>query len=450
MPTPSVPLIAIVGRPNVGKSTLFNRLLGKRVAIVAEEPGTTRDRIAMPLLLDGRRVILVDTGGLLSKTATTLEAQVREQALAAIQEAQVVIFVTDASTGLHPEDYAIADILRRSGKPVVLAVNKVEGPGRALQAGEFYALGLGEPLPISALHNRGMGDLLERVVNLLPPAQEAPPEGEPLLKLAIVGRPNVGKSSLLNAMVGEERAIVTPEPGTTRDALDTPATYKGVRLLLIDTAGIRRRGRIEPGIEQFAVLRALQAIERCDVAILVLDALEAVTAQDAHIAGYVLDAYKGLVVAVNKWDLARQRGARVEQAREAVRAGLHFAPYAPVCFVSALTGERVADLLEASLLVWQERQRRVPQEDLTRFLAEAIVRHAPPARGSRPLHIYSLRQEGINPPTFVFVVNDPELVHFSYQRYLSNALREAFGFQGTPLRLVFKGKARKRERVQSP
>ncbi|MFN3974221.1 MAG: ribosome biogenesis GTPase Der [Dehalococcoidia bacterium] len=450
MPTPSVPLIAIVGRPNVGKSTLFNRLLGKRVAIVAEEPGTTRDRIAAPLFLDSRRVILVDTGGLLSKTATTLEAQVRQQTLAAIREAEVVIFLTDASTGLHPEDGVIADLLRRSGKTVVLAVNKAEGPGRALQVGEFYALGLGEPLPISALHNRGIGDLLERVANLLPHAQETPPEEKPLLKLAIVGRPNVGKSSLLNAMLGEERAIVTPEPGTTRDALDTSATYKGVPLLLIDTAGIRRRGRIEPGIEQFAVLRALQAIERCDVALLVLDALEAVTAQDAHIAGYVLDAYKGLVVAVNKWDLARLQGAREAQAREAVRAGLHFVPYALVLFVSALTGEGVPDLLEASLLVWRERQKQVPQEDLTRVLSEVLARHAPPSRGGRPLHIYSLRQEGVCPPTFVFVVNDPESVHFSYQRYLSNALREAFGFQGTPLRLVFTKKTRKRERVQRP
>ncbi|GBD11244.1 GTPase Der [bacterium HR23] len=449
MPVPSVPLVAIVGRPNVGKSTLFNRLLGKRVAIEAQEPGTTRDRIAMPLLLEGHRVILVDTGGLLSHTATTLETLVREQALAAIREAHVVVFVTDASTGLHPEDHAIADLLRRSGKPVVLVVNKAEGPGRALQVGEFYALGLGDPLPVSALQDRGIGELRERIASLLPQAPEARPEGEPVAKLAIVGRPNVGKSSLLNALLGEERAIVSPEPGTTRDALDTPATYKGMRLLLIDTAGIRRRGRIEPGVEQFAVLRALQAIERCDVAILVLDALEAVTAQDAHIAGYVLDAYKGIVVAVNKWDLARREGAKEGPALEAVRTGLHFIPYAPVLFVSALTGEGVPTLLEASLEVWRERQKRVPQQDLNRLLAEAVARHLPSHKG-KPLHIYSLRQEGINPPTFVFTVNDPEAVHFSYQRYLANALREAFGFTGTPLRLLFKARARKRERVQSP
>ncbi|MCS7207627.1 MAG: ribosome biogenesis GTPase Der [Dehalococcoidia bacterium] len=438
MPTPpSVPLVAIVGRPNVGKSTLFNRLLGRRVAIVADEAGTTRDRIAMPVLLDGRRVILVDTGGLRSEVDTSLEEQVRKQALLAIRDAEVIILVTDASTGVHPEDHAVADILRRQGKPVVLAVNKAEGPGRALQVGEFYALGLGEPIPVSALHNRGIGDLIERVLALLPEAPETPPEAEPVAKLAIVGRPNVGKSSMLNALVGEERAIVSPEPGTTRDALDTPATYKGLRLLLIDTAGIRRRGRIEPGIEQFAVLRALQAIERCDVAILVLDATEAVTAQDAHIAGYVVDAYKGLVVAVNKWDLARAQGATEAQALEAVRAGLHFVPYAPVLFTVASTGEGVQKVLEACLGVWRERQKRVPQEDLNRLLAEAVVRHPPPPHKGRPLHIYGLRQEGINPPTFVFTVNDPALVHFSYERYLANALRGVFGFAGTPLRLRF-------------
>jgi GTP-binding protein len=443
MAPPSVPIVAIVGRPNVGKSTLFNRLLGRRVAIVAHEPGTTRDRVAMPWLVEGRRTILVDTGGLLSKTGTSLEALVREQALAAVREAAVVVFLVDASTGLHPEDKAIADLLRRSGKPVVLAANKAEGPGRALQVGEFYALGLGNPVPLSALHNRGVGELVERIVALLPPTPEAPPEGEPVCKLAIVGRPNVGKSSLLNALVGEERAIVTPEPGTTRDALDTPAEYKGTRLLLIDTAGIRRRGRIEVGVEQFAVLRALEAIERCDVALLVVDATEMVTAQDAHIAGYVLDAYKGIVVAVNKWDLARSQGAREGQALEAVRAGLHFVPYAPVVCVSALTGEGVSSLLEAAMRVWRERQRRVPQGALTRLLAEAIARHPPPSR----LHIYGLRQEGINPPTFVFTVNAPELVHFSYQRYLANTLREAFGFEGTPVRLLFRVKGRKREQV---
>ena len=440
-----LPVVAIVGRPNVGKSTLFNRIVGERKAIVADEPGTTRDRLIARTTWAGRDFLLVDTGGLLLGDTAPLAEQVRAQVLQAVQEADVLLFLTDVRDGLTPADADVADLLRRSGKPVVLAVNKADSERHDEAVHEFHRLGLGEPVPISAIHNRGIYDLMDRVVALLPPVEPEPaPEG--VMRLAIVGRPNVGKSSLLNAIAGEERAIVSETPGTTRDAVDILVRWGDRPVLLVDTAGIRRPGRRQPGVEKFSALRALQAIERCDVALLVMDATEPATAQDLHIGGYVTEAYKGLVLVVNKWDLARQMGMDQAEVFQYVRARFHWCPYAPIRFTCALTGEGVPETMEVALQVYQERLKEIPQRDLNRVLTTALGNHPPPSRGRRYLRIYRLTQEGVNPPTFVFWVNDPDLVHFSYQRYLENVLRAHFGFLGNHLRLVFRKRPGRRGR----
>ncbi|MBI4233552.1 MAG: ribosome biogenesis GTPase Der [Chloroflexi bacterium] len=436
----ALPTVAIVGRPNVGKSTLFNRLVRHRMAIVSDIPGTTRDRIFATVTWDVTSLTLVDTGGLVPEAQEELWVKMRGQIEQAMARADVIIFLTEASTGLHPADAEIANSLRRLGVPVVLAVNKAEGPGRQLQVSEFHRLGLGDPIPISALHNQGVADLMDHVVALLPAAKEAGEREaeERVLKLAIVGRPNVGKSSLLNAIVGEERAIVLPEPGTTRDALDTPMTYGGQRVVLIDTAGLRRRGHIEPGIEQFSALRALDAIQRCNVAILVLDAGEGITAQDTHVAGYVVEAYRGLVIAINKWDLARATGVDEATALQDIRRRFRWATYVPVRFTVAVTGEGVNELMEVALEVHQERWKEIDQGELNRTLLAATAEHPPPSKGRRRLRIYRALHSGVNPPTVSFYVNDPELLSFSYRRFLENKLRSAFGFKGNHLRLVFR------------
>ncbi|MBI4216807.1 MAG: ribosome biogenesis GTPase Der [Chloroflexi bacterium] len=435
----SRPIVAIVGRPNVGKSTLFNRLAGSRLSVVDDAPGTTRDRIYADVSWDEREVTLVDTGGLELGVGPSLAAQIAAQVKTAVREAEAIIFLVDAVAGVTGGDQEVAQALRASGKPLLLAVNKVDNERRRPDALEFYQLGLGEPIPISAYHGMGVGELVERLLAVLPPAPPAPVE-TPLLKVAIVGRPNVGKSQLLNAILGEERAIVSPVPGTTRDALDTQVTFRGETLILIDTAGVRRRGKVAPGVERYSVLRALRAIGRADVVLLLTDADEVITAQDAHIAGYAQQAHKGLVVAVNKWDLAPELGRDKDTCEATIRRALRFIPQFPLFFISALTGQGVREVLDAAIKVYGERLKRVTTGQLNRLVQEALAAHGPSVIKGRRLKVLYVTQAAVNPPTFVFFVNDPALIHFSYRRYLENRLRDAFGFEGTALNLIFRGR----------
>ena len=434
------PLVAIVGRPNVGKSTLFNRLVGQPMAIVSDVPGTTRDRITATIPWRDHSLILVDTGGIEVASTSDLWKKVRAQVEMALEEADAIIFLADVMDGVTLGDREIAESLRKREKPLLLAVNKVDNPKREQETVDFYQLGLGDPLPISAYHNLGIRDLLGQLDHLLPaPADEE--EASEELKLAIVGRPNVGKSMLLNTILGHQRTIVSETPGTTRDAIDISFSFDDRPVSLIDTAGVRRRGRIEAGIEKYSVLRAVRAIERSNVCLLVTDAVEAITAQDTHIAGQVLDTYKGVVVVVNKWDLVEGEIDKEEMAQE-VRRKLKFIPYAPICFTSALQGTGVQEVMDAAMDVYQQGTKVVPRGVLERALMSAVAAHMPPSRGGRPLKIHRIYQKGTSPPTFVIFVNNPELVHFSYQRYLENQLRSAFGFAGNPLHLIFSTKGK--------
>lgn len=428
------PLVAIVGRPNVGKSTLFNRLVEEPRAIVEDLPGTTRDRLYADAQWGGVAFTLIDTGGLVLWSEDELTMQVRRQVELAMAEAEAILFMVDVTEGLTAGDEEIAELLRVSQKPLFLVVNKADNETRRLAATEFYSLGLGEPYPISALHGTGTGDLLDALVAAFPPREEV--EEAEGVRVAIVGRPNVGKSSLLNALLGWERAIVSESPGTTRDAIDTQMSWDSQLVTLIDTAGIRRRGRVQRGVEQYSVLRALRAIQRAHVVVLLLDAPEGVTAQDTHIAGYAMEEARGIVLVVNKWDLMKE--ADVSEYAKGVRQAFRFIPYAPLLFASALTGRRVGTVLETALGVYQERLRRVPTSGLNRLLREAVASHSPPSKRGKRLRFYYATQAEVDPPTFVFFVNDPQLVHFSYRRYLENRLREAFGFEGTPLRMHFR------------
>ena len=440
------PLVALVGRPNVGKSTLFNRMLGERRAIVFDAPGTTRDRTYGITDWNGRTFDFVDTGGLQSdeeierSDISAIWRGTREQAELAISEADVIVFLVDGRDGLIAADESVSDLLRASGKPIVLGVNKAESQERRDNAVEFYALGIGEPIAISAFHGHGTGDLLDRVVESLPPGDEEEDDDTP--KIAIVGRPNVGKSALLNALLGKQRSIVSAVSGTTRDPIDTPFEWAGQQLTLIDTAGIRRRGRVEHGeVEQYSVIRSMKAIGRCDVAVLVIDAVEGFTAQDLHIAGYVQEESKGLVVVVNKWDAIEKDNDTMPTYQEDAARALDFMAYAPLVFISALTGQRVAKVPEMALEVLAERQKRVPTAQLNRVIREAIIAH-PPAESTRGryLKFSYATQPRVAPPTFVFFVNDPKLLHFTYKRYLENQIRKEFGFIGTPIRMSFRGK----------
>ncbi len=434
----SKPVVAIVGRPNVGKSTLFNRIIGERKAIIEDQPGTTRDRLYGEAEWNGRAFIVVDTGGLLLQDDDVFAPHIREQVRAAIEESDVIVFLVDGKEGLTTADQEIAELLRHTSRPVILAVNKADNPQRRMDAVEFYALGLGDPLPISALHGIGTGDLLDAVVAHFPPAALEEEEEDKSVRIAIVGRPNVGKSSLLNRILGEERAIVSEVPGTTRDAIDTRLMWGDRQVTLIDTAGIRRRGRVQPGIERYSVVRALRAIDRCHVALLVIDATEGVTAQDTHIAGYILEAYKSVVVVVNKWDLIEKNTYTMLEYEQQVRHALNFMDYVPVLFVSAKTGQRVNKILDLAINVYDERFVRIPTGELNRLIAEAVARHAPPSQGRRKLRIRYVTQADVNPPTFVFFVNHVDLLHFSYERYLENVIRQHYPFLGTPLRLIFR------------
>ena len=435
----SKPIVAIVGRPNVGKSTLFNRLVGERLAITHEVPGTTRDRLYAEAEWGGVSFILADTAGLELRTPNLdgdLMAQVRDQAQIAIAEADVILFLVDVKDGLTAGDEEVAQVLRRTAKPVLLAVNKAESQARRDEAVEFYALGLGELYPISALHGTGTGDLLDQVVSAFPVEEEE--EELEAIKIAIVGRPNVGKSSLLNKILGQERSIVHDVPGTTRDAIDTQLEWEGEPLVLIDTAGIRRKGRIQRGVEKYSALRALRAIDRADVVLLLIDAVEGATAQDAHIAGYILEEAKSVVVVVNKWDLVEKDTYTMQIYTQHLFTVLRFLDYVPMLFISALTGQRVDQVLPTALHVQEARLIRIPTAELNRILQDSVARHSPPSKAGKRLKFYYATQAAVDPPTFVFFVNDPRLVHFSYERYLENRLREHYGFLGTPLRLSFR------------
>ncbi len=440
-------LVALVGRPNVGKSTLFNRLVGERLAIVEDLPGTTRDRQYADVEWGGHVFTLIDTGGLVMDARDSLTEQVRAQVRMAIDEADVIVFLTDVMDGVTVDDAEIADLLRRTQKPILLAANKTDNLKREqLYIPEFYELGLGDPIPLSALHGVGTGELLDAIVRALPVLAPEEEEERPALRIAIVGRTNVGKSSLLNRILGQERAIVSEIPGTTRDAIDTRLRYHGEEIVLVDTAGIRRRGRVEPGVEKYSVLRAVRAISRADVVLLLIDAVEGVTAQDAHVASYILDEAKSVIVLVNKWDLIEKNSLTLSQYEAYVRRELKFMPYVPVLFISALTGQRVGRILPLALRIYRERQYRLSTPEINDILRDATARHAPPSKGGRQLRIYYGTQVDINPPTIVLFVNDVELVHFSYQRFLENQFRQRYKWEGSPLRLIFRGHEDKDER----
>ena len=436
------PIVAIVGRPNVGKSTLFNRLVGERRAIVEDIPGTTRDRLYGTTTWGGVDFTIVDTAGLqepseIEASSTAEIAQMtRDQARSAIDEADVIVFMVDTKAGMTAGDHEVADMLRRTDKPTILVANKVDNINRKDMAVEFYELGLGDPMAISSYHGVGTSDLLDRIVENLPHFEEEPEIAGP--RIAIVGRPNVGKSRLVNALIGEERSIVSDTPGTTRDSLDTHMEWNGRPLTLIDTAGIRRRGRIEQGIEHFSVLRSMRAIDRSDVVLMVVDSTEGFTAQDLHIAGYVEEQKKGIVVVVNKWDLIEKDSSTMDLYRDEAKRQLDFLPYAPLVFISAKFGQRVQNVLEMALLVETERRKRVSTSALNKLLREAVAAHAPASKPGKWLKFYYATQADVSPPTFVFFCNDPQNVHFSYKRYLENQLRGAFGFEGTPIKLIFR------------
>jgi GTP-binding protein len=448
------PIVALVGRPNVGKSTLFNRLAGERLAIVDDTPGTTRDRIMAEADWNGRPFDIVDTGGIdpthggrtpLSVDSADFIQEIRQQALMAVNDADSVLFITDGSAGVTPPDREVAEILRKFQKtadgkpqpPIFVVVNKCESESKRSGAAEFYELGLGDPYPISAIHGSGTGDLLDAIVSSFPVEMET--EEDESIKIAISGKPNAGKSSLLNKLVGKERSIVSPIPGTTRDAVDTKIEVEGVPVTLIDTAGIRRRGKIERGVEKYSVLRALKAIERADVVLLMIDAAEGITAQDTHIAGFILDAWKSTVVLVNKWDTIVKDNQTMEDYTRHVRKELNFMDYVPLLFISAKTGQRVNQVLPLALRVQEERLARITTAMLNRLLRKAQDAHPTPTHAGRQLKIYYGSQVRVDPPTFVLQVNDPKLFHFSYERYLENKFRETYGFIGTPLKIIAHG-----------
>lgn len=447
------PIVALVGRPNVGKSTFFNRLIGERKAIVEDVPGTTRDRLYGDSEWNGRVFTVVDTAGLLFEDDDLPEgtpqaeivAHAREQAELAMAEADAIVFMVDARAGLTAADAAIADVLRLSDKPVILAANKADSPERSMDAVEFYALNLGEPIPMSAYHGIGTGDVLDAVAEALPIVEEE--DNEAAVRIAIVGRPNVGKSSLVNRLLGQERSVVSTIPGTTRDSIDTMLDVNGAPVLLIDTAGIRRRGKIEQGIEKYSVLRTLRAIERSDVALLLIDAEEGVTAQDTHIAGMILEQMKGVAILVNKWDLVVKDDQTFNMFTRSVREQFNFIPYAPLLFISARTGQRVDKVLPLAMDIAQERQRRVSTSELNQLLQKATYEHPPTSvhKGAH-LRIYYATQPQVNPPVFLFFANNAQQVHWGYARYLENRLREQYGFTGTPIKIVFRSREEKDEK----
>ncbi|MFZ5881402.1 MAG: ribosome biogenesis GTPase Der [Chloroflexota bacterium] len=450
------PIVALIGRPNVGKSTLFNRLVGERMAIVDDTPGTTRDRLFGDSEWNGRAFTVVDTGGIdpthggkapLSIGSADFIQEIRAQALAALEDADAVLLLADGDSGVTSPDREVAQILRRYQKkrpdgsfwpPILVVVNKCDNEERRLQAPEFYELGLGDPYPVSALHGTGTGDLLDALVESFP--AQVDEEEDDSIKIAIVGKPNAGKSSLLNKLVGRERAIVSPIAGTTRDAIDSKIDVDGVEVTLIDTAGIRRRGKIEPGVEQFSVLRSFKSIERADVAILMIDATTGITTQDAHIAGFILEEWKSCVVLVNKWDAIEKDNYTMEEYTKKIQNELNFMDFVPILFISAKTGQRVEQVMPMALRVQEERLARLTTSKINQIIHNAQDLHPHPSHAGRVVKMYYGTQVRSDPPTFMIYVNDPSMVHFSYVRFIENKIREEYSFLGTPIRIVLKGR----------
>lgn len=438
------PIVAIVGRPNVGKSTLFNRIGNKRVSIVEDIPGVTRDRLYIDAEWLDRSFTMIDTGGIEIEGADKILTSVRQQAIIAMEEADVIIFVVDCKAGLTTTDEEIARLLRQVNKPVVLAVNKADTMKNELEIYEFYQLGLGDPFGVSAANALGIGDLLDKVVSYFPKQTEEAEE-EDIIRVAFIGRPNVGKSSMVNALLGQERVIVSDVAGTTRDAIDTRFEVNDTKFILIDTAGMRRKARIDMPVERYSVIRSLRAIDRADVAVIVIDAIDGVTEQDKKIAGYAHEAGKACIILVNKWDLVEKDSKSTIRYTEMLRDELSFMQYAPVLYVSALTKQRVQRLPELVKFVAEQHSMRIATSVLNQMLSEAQDINPPPSKSGKKLKIYFGTQSSTKPPTFILFVNDPEIAHFSYMRFLENQLRETFGFEGTPLRLIARGRSEKEE-----
>lgn len=437
----SKPIVAFVGRPNVGKSTLFNAIANKQISIVEDTPGVTRDRLYATAEWLNQEFMMIDTGGIETSSQDQFIISIREQAQIAMQEADVIVFVVDARTGMTSDDEDIARILRQTKKPVVLAVNKVDSPKQEMEIYEFYNLGLGEVMPISASNRYNLGDLLDAVVDGFPKLDaDASGDEEDEIKVALIGRPNVGKSSVFNAVIGKQRSIVSDVAGTTRDAIDTKIEREGINYIFIDTAGMRRKARVDEPVEKYSVIRSLRAIDRCDVVLMVLDASEGILDQDKKIAGYAHEAGKATVFVVNKWDLYEKDNTSTLRFTEEIRKEFAFLQYAPVVFVSALTKQRIHRLPEVIHYVAEQHAMRVATGVLNQVVQEAIAINPPPSDKGVKLKILYVTQVKTKPPTFVFFVNQPNLMHFSYQRYMENKLRDAFGFEGTPLHIIVRGK----------
>ena len=439
------PIVAIVGRPNVGKSMLFNKLIGRRLSIVEDTPGVTRDRIYGETDWNGRSFTLIDTGGIEPRTDSQILAFMRDQAQIAIDNANVIVFLTDIKTGLTASDQEVAAMLLRSGKPIVLAVNKMDSTGKVdPDFYEFYNLGLGDPIAVSAVHGHGTGDLLDACVQYFPPEEEEEEEDD-AIKVAVIGKPNAGKSSLVNRILGEERMIVSNVAGTTRDAIDSRFENEKGSFIFIDTAGMRKKSKIQEDIEKYSILRATMAIDRADVCLIMIDATEGVTEQDTKVAGMAHEAGKASIIVINKWDLVEKDGKTMDHMREQVRQDLAFMPYAPILFISAKTGQRVDRLFELIDYVSNQASTRITTGMLNNVLADAQTRVQPPTDKGRRLKIYYMTQVGIKPPHFVIFCNDSRLFHFSYQRYLENCIRNTFGLEGTPIVLSIRQKGEKEE-----
>jgi len=441
-----IPTVAIVGRPNVGKSTLFNRILKKKVAVVEDIPGVTRDRNYARADYEGRAFNLVDTGGFEPQAKEGIMAQVREQTQFAVEEADVIIFLLDAKAGLTPSDELVAELLRRSGKKVIWLVNKVDGPKLEYDAAEFYRLGPDNLITISALHGPGFSDLMEALMETFPPETDEPVEEEVSARVAIIGRPNVGKSSLLNTLTGSHRTVAHDMPGTTVDTIDTRVRYYNKDYTLIDTAGIRSRGKIARGVEKYSVIRAMKAIERCDVALLLIDSAEGLTEQDKKIGGLAHEEGKGVIITLNKWDLVEKETNIYEGYVKIIRNGMKYLDYAPIISISALTRQRVGKVYELVDKVVAEGEKRIPTPKINDVLQSAIRTHVPGLHMGKRIKFYYITQTGTKPPTFTIFANYPDGVHFSYVRYLENRIREEFGFMGNPVRIIIK--ERKRETLE--
>ena len=441
----SLPLVAVVGRPNVGKSTFFNKVVGRRVSIVEDTPGVTRDRIYAEAEWCGIHFALIDTGGIEPDSKDVILSQMREQAEMAIDTSDVILFMVDGKEGLTAADREVGEMLMKTGKKVILAVNKIDRPDLPDDFYDFYELGLGEPIPISSANMLNLGDLLDEIIASFP--EGAGTEEDDSIKIAMIGKPNVGKSSLVNKILGENRVIVSPIAGTTRDSIDTPFEFDGDQYTLIDTAGIRRKSKVNEDIEKFSVIRAVAAIERCDVCMLMIDAQEGVTEQDKKIAGIAHEAGKGIIVLVNKWDLVEKETNTMKKFREDIDAELGFMSYAPSLFISALTGQRVNQVMGLAKVVAENRAMRVPTGQLNTIITDATMMKQPPSDKGKRLKIYYVTQVGVKPPLFSFKINSRPLMHFSYSRYLENQIRKAFGFEGTSLKFVFREKGEKEEEI---